>query len=74
MYYIDNIWNLDILDVRDYDIENNRRCRYVLVLIDNFSKFGWTVPSKNCSNKKELYEKFSDKLKKKTNLLETDQG
>ena len=42
VYYIDNIWSLDILDLKDYGPENNRNYRYVLVTIDKFSKYGWT--------------------------------
>ena len=45
--HIDDIWSLDILDLKDYGRENNRGYRYVLVVIDKFSKFGWTVPLKN---------------------------
>ena len=47
VYYIDDIWSLDILDLKDYGPENNKNYRYVLVTIDNFSKFGWTVHLKN---------------------------
>ena len=47
VYHIDDIWSLDILDLEDYGPENNRGYRYVLVIKDNFSKFGWTVPLKN---------------------------
>ena len=46
-YHIDDICSLDILDLKDYGPENNRGYRYVLVIIDIFSKFGWTVPHKN---------------------------
>ena len=38
VYYIDNIWSLDILDLKDYGPENHRGYRYVLVTIDIFSK------------------------------------
>ena len=38
VHQIDDIWSLDILDLKDYGIENNRGYRYVLVTIDNFSK------------------------------------
>ena len=44
VYHIDDIWSLDILDLKDLGPENNRGYRYVLVIIDNFSKFGWKVP------------------------------
>ena len=47
VYHIDDIWSLDILDLKDYGPENNRGYSYVLVIIDNFFKFGWTVPLKN---------------------------
>ena len=58
VYYIDNIWSLDILDLKDYGSENNRGYRYVLVIIDNFSKFGWTVPlkKKNAQTIKDSFE------------------
>ena len=46
VYHIDDIWSLDILDLKDYGPENNRGYRYVLVTIDNFSKYGWTKPLK----------------------------
>ena len=47
VYHIDDTWSLDILDLKYYGPKNNRDYRYVLVIIDNFSKFGWTVPLKN---------------------------
>ena len=39
VFYIDNIWSLDILDLKDYGPENNRGYRYNLVIKNNFSKF-----------------------------------
>ena len=49
IYHIDDIWSLDFLDLKNYGPENNRGYRYVLLIIDNFSKFEWTVPLKNKS-------------------------
>ena len=68
VYHIDDTWSLDILDLKDYGPENNRNYRYVLVIIDNFSKFGWTLPlkNKNAQTMKDFLEKYFDKLKKKT--------
>ena len=76
VYYIDNIWSLDILDLKDYGIENNRGYRYVLVTIDNFSKFGWTVPlkNKNAQTIKDSFENILISSKRKPNLIETDHG
>ena len=45
VYHIDN-WSLDILDLKVYGEENNKGYRYVLVVIDKFSKIGWTIPLK----------------------------
>ena len=68
VYHIDDIWSLDISDLKDYGPKNNTGYRYVLVIIDNFSKFGWTVALKNkkSSNNKRLLRKYNHKFKKKT--------
>ena len=76
VYYIDHIWSLDILDLKDYGPENNRGYRYVLVVIDNFSKLGWTIPLKN-KNAQTLNDSFENILinsKRKPNLSESDRG
>ena len=76
VYYIDDIWSLDILDLKDYGPENNRGYRYVLVTIDNFSKFGWTTPlkNKNALTIKDSFENTLISSKRKPNLIETDRG
>ena len=76
VYHIDDIWPLDILDLKDYDPENNRGYRYVLVTIDNFSKFGWTSPlkNKNAQTIKDSFENILTNSKRKPNLIETDRG
>ena len=47
VHHIDDSWRLDILDIQDFRAENIRSFRYVLVVLDIFSKFGWTIPLKN---------------------------
>ena len=76
VYHIDNIWSLDILDLKDYGLENNRGYRYVLVTIDNFSKFCWTTPlkNKNAQTIKDSFENILINSKRKPNLIETDRG
>ena len=76
VYHIDDIWSLDILDLKDYGSENNRGYRYVLVVIDNFSKFGWTIPLKNKNSQtiKDSFENILINSKRKPNLIETDRG
>ena len=67
VYYNDDIWSLNILDLKDYGPENNRGYRYVLVTIDNFSKFGWTIPikNKNAQTIKDSFENILISSKKK---------
>ena len=76
VYFIDDIWSLDILDLKDYGPENNRGYRYVLVTIDNFSKFGWTSPlkNKNAQTIKDSFENILTNSKRKPNLIESDRG
>ena len=76
VYHIDDIWSLDILDLKDYGPENNRNYRYVFVIIDNFSKFGWTIPlkNKNAQTIKDSFENILITSKRKPGLIETDRG
>ena len=76
VYHIDDIWSLDILDLEDYGSEKNRGCRYVLVNIDNFSKYAWTVPlkNKNAQTIKDSFENILIKSKRSPNVIETDRG
>ena len=38
---VDEIWIIDLLDLSDYGIYNDRGYRYILVVIDNFSEHTW---------------------------------
>ena len=59
VYHIDDMWSLDISDTKDYGPENNRGFRYIVVILDYFSKFGWTVPlKKRLKQKNSLLKKF----------------
>ena len=60
--------------MKNYGPENNRGYRYVSVIIDNFSKIGWTVPLKN-ENAQAIKDSSKNVLKnskRKPNLLEGD--
>ena len=50
--------------------------RYALVVIDKFSKFGWTVSlkNKNAPTLKNFIENILITSKRKSNLLETNAG
>ena len=73
---IDDTWSSSFLDMNDYGPKNNRGYRYILVVIDNCSKFGWTIPLKN-KYAQSITDAFSQNIKtsrRKPNLLETDDG
>ena len=74
--YIDDICSLHILDLKDYGPKNNRGYRNFLIIIDNFSKFGWTVPlkNKNVTTKNDSFGNILINSKRKPNLLESDRG
>ena len=73
-FNIDDIWFLDILDLKHYGPENNRNYRYVSVVIDFFSKNGWTIPlkNKNALTIKNSSENILITSKRKPILIETD--
>ena len=56
--------------------KNNRVYRYVLVIIDNFNKFGWTLPLENKYSQSitDSISKNNKSSNRKSNLLETVDG
>ena len=76
VYYIGFLWSLDILDLKDCGPENNRVYRFLLVVIDKFGNFLWTIPLKNeiAQIVKESFEKITINSKRKSKLIETDDG
>ena len=70
---VDDTWSSDLLDMNDYGPKNNKGYRYILVVIDNFSKFVWRKNKFSQS----ITEAFSEIIKssnRKPNLLKTDDG
>ena len=76
VYHIDDIQSLNIIDLKYYGPENNRGYRHVLVIIDKFSKLGWTIllENKNAQTIKDSFENILLSSKRKPNLIETDRG
>lgn len=59
----DDLWQADLVEVQSYAKEN-RGFRYILTVIDVFSKYAWAVPLKS--------KGASDVTKAFTGILETD--
>ena len=74
--HIDQIWSIDLLDMSDYSIKNNNGFRYIFVIIDDFSKYLFTIPLKN-KNSQTITNEFSNILsssKRKPSMIESDRG
>ena len=62
--------------MKDYGPENKRGYRYVLNIIECFSKLGWTVPlgNKNAKTIKDSFEFILIISKRKPKSIENDRG
>ena len=76
VYHLDDNWSLGILGLKDYGPEINRGYRCNIVVIANFSKYGWTVPLKNKNSQtiKAFFENILTTSERKPNLIKTDRG
>jgi hypothetical protein len=71
---IDDQWQADLLDMAG-QVDDNDNYRYILCVIDCFSKYGWVEPLKN-KNAKEVTAGFEKILLggRKPKKLQTDDG
>ena len=74
--HIDEIWKIDLADMIDYKMSNNKGYRYIFVIIDNFSKYLRCIVLKN-KYSQTIRDEFSNNLstsKRKPLKLESDRG
>jgi hypothetical protein len=72
---IDDIWTADLVDMGKF-AKYNRGFKYLLTIIDTFSKYGWIVPLKDKSAN-SVVEAFESVFKRSGRILErlwTDKG
>ena len=76
VYLIDGIWSLYILHLKDNGPKNNTDYRYIQLVIDSFSKFGWTIPlkNKNAQTIKDSFENIIKSSKRSPNSIEAERG
>ena len=60
---IDEIWSVDLVDLIDYKIVNNKEYKYIFIIIDIFSKFVGAIFLKN-KNTQSITQNFSNILTK----------
>ena len=46
--HVDDIWAADLVDMQYYS-RSNKGFKYILMVINVFSKYGWAIPLKNKS-------------------------
>jgi transposase InsO family protein len=70
---IDNQWQADLVEMQEFSKENEG-FKYLLTVIDCFSKFAWAIPIKDKSADK-IIEAFNNIFKERKPLkLQTDKG
>ena len=73
--HIDHIWGIDLVTMIKYSKQNNNY-KYILTVIDFFSKHSWCYPLKN-KNYNEIINSFKDifkKSKRKPKMIQSDEG
>ena len=73
---VDDIWAADLVDMKYYS-RTNKGYKYLLTIIDVFSKYGWIIPLKNKSGPETVRaftELWDEKGQKPPKLLWTDKG
>jgi hypothetical protein len=75
VFGIDHIWAADLVDMSSMSKEN-KGIKFLLAVIDIFSKFGWMIPLKNKSglSVSEAFEKIFKMSSRKPKLLWVDKG
>ena len=72
---IDHIWGIDLIIMIKYS-KQNKNYKYILTVIDFFSKYSWCYPLKS-KKSEEIINSFNDifkKSKRKPKFIQSDQG
>ena len=72
--HIDHIWGIDLMTMIKYAKHDNNY-KYILTVIDFFSKYSWCYPLKNKnSNEINSFKDIFKKSKRKPNFIQSDEG
>lgn len=72
---IDDVWSIDLMDMQNISRFNYRQ-RYILAIIDNFSRYAWCVTMKDKKSETVLksFQKVFKKTKRRPLNILSDQG
>ena len=73
--HIDHIWGIDLITMIKYS-KQNKNYKYILTVIDFFSKYSWCYPLKT-KKSEEIINSFKDifkKSKRKPSMIQSDEG
>ena len=72
---IDKIWAADLVEMQKFG-KWNKGIRYLLMVIDVFSKYGWIKPlkDKKAESVSKAFDEIFEKSKRKPSMLRTDKG
>ena len=74
--HIVEIWSIDLADMIDYKISNNKGFRYIFVIIDKYSNCLWAIPLKNKYSQTitNEFSKILSSSKRSPLKIESDRG
>ena len=75
VYYIDEQWQIDLVDMSKLS-KANKGFKYLMVVIDVFSKYAWLEPLKTKTGIEitKALKKIFDKNKRSPLVIQTDKG
>lgn len=71
---IDDIWSIDLADMNN--VARHNRSRYILAIVDHFSRYAWCVPIKNKTTESVIkaFEALFEKTKRRPLNILSDKG
>lgn len=72
---IDDVWSIDLADMQNISTHNNGN-RYILAIIDHFSRYAWCVPIKNKTSESVIkaFQTLFKKTKRRPLHILSDRG
>lgn len=72
---IDDLWEMDLIDIQQIS-RKNKGCRYILAVIDCFSRYGWCIPIKRKTPEEvaTAFETIFSSTQRRPITIQSDKG